>query len=119
MSQSSSTPEQIRQIILDIDRSGVWPTVEKARAKGMHCASHIFRRARWELKMNGQLGTRAANDPVEPKCPRKPDPVEPKAPWLPAWARLWPEALLAAAALEIESVRMYRAAWKHLRRASG
>ena len=37
-----------------------------------------------------------------------------KPPWMPTWATGWHTSLSVSLALEIESIRSYRAAWRHL-----
>jgi hypothetical protein len=122
------TPDpDIRQWILATDKAGVWPTAEKARKAGLHCASHVFRRIRWEIKANGQLFTNSqthpradGDNPHSQDKVRKPQPdPPPKPPWEPLWCALWSEAMRSRLGWEIECVRSYRAAWQRLRRAKG
>ena len=113
-----------RARILDQDARGLWPTGHRARTEGWTGSDIIFRAMRSHLRILGVLKTSCKTSKENDECipnlhPQKGEikprlQPEPKAPWLPAWAIGLDEQALYRMRFEIESVRLYRAAWRHV-----
>ena len=115
---------ETRSRILDLDARGLWPTGHRARKEGWAGSDIVFRAIRRKLKAEGLLTTNCKTSKDNDTCipglhPQKGEikprlQPEPKAPWLPSWAIGLTEQALYRMRYQIESVRLYRAAWRHV-----
>ena len=72
--------------------------------------STLFR----ELVLSARLPHHAMGTFNNPGGAKKRIDAPPKPPWEPAWVRGWHSGLAISLAVEVESVRSYRAAWKRM-----
>ncbi len=136
------TDDEIRAIIRAMDSDGIWPTYYRAHEeRNCFCDMHRFSRIRDVMKEAGELQTaKKKRDRKAESVKRRsdyfthshtlhdrrvPKPREVKAPkagWEPPWSKLWhqPDCPLTIPwqILEVESCKLYRAAWRNLRRAT-
>ncbi len=124
----SSSADEIRALVHQIDLVGEWPTSAKARRLGMKADNRRFTPIRDAMYEAGELATQP---PAYIKTPaerreylhapgRPPEPEKPKAEetaWRPSWARGRTEdepPLADAVALSLRSFFEYRKAWARL-----
>ena len=143
---AAMTDEDIQDLIHAVDRRGVWPTIVIAHREGYLGDTKRFFRLRGDMLAAGLIHSpkpkHKRHGNTKPKPPPKSvqfntghihdmkgvcnvrnairnEEKAPKAPGEPLWASLWPSPRLPWQLIELESVRAYKASWRHLRRGAG
>ncbi len=135
--KATMTDENIQDLIHTIDRRGTWPSYQVAHREGLICDHARYFQIIRAMESAGLLATDRPHKRVHGLRKSAPDryrtgrvhalkgikkprlPAEPKSPWEPPWAALWPRPLTPGQTSSVESCKLYRAAWRHLRRVTG